>query len=107
MRGIIASRSEVSPAAKTSSTICRSSSPRVVDEPTIVRSSSSVTSSREADGSPPSSRTRASVETPRNQISGLSTIAIAFTTGPSTIAKVSARCIASRLAVSSPITIEK
>ena len=47
------------------------------------------------------------METPRNQITGRVMVAIAFTSGASAIAKVSALCMASRLAVSSPITMEK
>ena len=73
----------------------------------MARSSSSVTSSRDALGSPPSSRTAMLVEKPRNQMTGRVMVAITLTSGPSVRANVSARCMARRLAVSSPSTIEK
>ena len=85
----------------------RSSTPSVCEPTTIWRSSSSVTSSREALGSPPSSRTATSVDLPRNQITGRAMRAIRSTSGASASAKPSARCIASRLLVSSPSTMEK
>lgn len=71
------------------------------------RISSSVTSSRAAVGSPPRILTTRSVETPRNQMMGRNRVAMPFTIGPSATENPSARCIAKRLATSSPNTIEK
>ena len=107
VRGTITSRSERSPASNTSSTMRRSSLPSVDEPTTMARISSSVTASRDSFGSPPRIRTRASVETPRNQMIGRVSVAMPETSGASASAKDSARCIASRLAVSSPTTIEK
>ena len=73
---------------------------------TRARISSSVTCSRPALGSPPRIRTTTSVDTPSSQITGRASLAMKSTSGASASANASDRCRASRLAVSSPSTIE-
>ena len=107
MRGTITSRIIRSPAAKTSSTMWRSSSPSVWWEPTSSRSSSSVICSRWAWGSPPSSRTTTSVERLSSQITGCDSRETRSIIGPSASEKLSARCSARRLGTSSPRTRER
>ena len=72
----------------------------------MARISSFVTSSRDTEGSPPKSRTTMLVETPSSQITGRAIRPVKSTSGARASAVPSARCNASRFAVSSPITIE-
>ncbi len=94
------------PASNTSSTIRRSSSPSDSCAETRSRSSSSDITSRFAFGSPPRARTTRSVDFDSSQITGRAIEAIRSTSGARPSANVSARCSASRLAASSPSTIE-
>jgi hypothetical protein len=106
VRGSISSRSCRPPASNTSSTIRRSSSPSDSCAETRSRSSSSDITSRFAFGSPPRARTTRSVDLDSSQMTGRAPEAILSTSGARPSANVSARCSASRLAASSPITIE-